>query len=121
LELTLPRSSGIGWEGRLERAISAKFSVRALLIHGLIVFLAAEHLLTKKRVAIKVLNKRKLAELNMSEKLWREIDIHKQLDHPHVIRIYDAINTTTDILVILEFAEGGDLFEFLMSSGKVIG
>jgi 5'-AMP-activated protein kinase catalytic alpha subunit len=79
----------------------------------------ADHILTRKKVAIKVLNKKKLKELNVSEKTWREIEIHQQLNHRHVVQMYDAINTPTDILVILEYAQGGELFEYLVSAGRV--
>ena len=48
----------------------------------------AEHSLTGQKVAIKIINRRKMEQMSMHEKIRREINILKFLKHPHVIRLY---------------------------------
>ncbi len=44
-------------------------------------------MLTGIKVAIKILNKKKIKELDMSEKVRREINILRICKHPHIIRL----------------------------------
>jgi 5'-AMP-activated protein kinase catalytic alpha subunit len=75
--------------------------------------------ITKQKVAVKILNKRKIRTLGMFDKIKREIKILKLFNHPHIIKLYDFIDTSSDIFVILEFASGGELFELIDKKGKV--
>lgn len=50
----------------------------------------AEHELTKIKVAIKILNKKKINEQpDMAEKIQREIKILKLCKHAHICRLYN--------------------------------
>ncbi|CAB0019464.1 unnamed protein product, partial [Nesidiocoris tenuis] len=42
---------------------------------------------TSRRVAIKIIDKSQLDPVNL-QKVYREVDIMKQLDHPHIIKLY---------------------------------
>jgi 5'-AMP-activated protein kinase catalytic alpha subunit len=33
----------------------------------------------------------------MNDKVWREINVLKLFSHPHIIRLYEVIDTPTDI------------------------
>lgn len=41
------------------------------------------------QVAIKIIDKSQLDAVNL-EKVYREVDIMKQLDHPHIIKLYQV-------------------------------
>ena len=75
--------------------------------------------ITKQKVAVKILNKRKIKSLGMFDKIRREIKILKLFHHPHIIKLYEYIDTSSDIFVILEFASGGELFDLISSKEKV--
>jgi 5'-AMP-activated protein kinase catalytic alpha subunit len=77
----------------------------------------ATHTQTNTLVAIKVLNKLKLRE--MYNKLWRELVLHKSLQHQHVIQMYEDIEDDKEILVVMEYAQGRELFEYLVASGRL--
>ncbi len=47
----------------------------------------AIHELTGEKVAIKILNRKKLKKMEMGAKVRREIDILKLFHHPHIIRL----------------------------------
>lgn len=57
--------------------------------------------------------------MEMAEKVRREINILKMCTHPHIIRLYEVIDTPTDIFVIMEFVSGGELFDYIVSRGRL--
>ncbi|CAK9162949.1 unnamed protein product [Ilex paraguariensis] len=79
----------------------------------------AEHLLTGHKVAIKILNRRKIKNLEMEEKVRREIKILRLFMHPHIIRLYEVIETPTDIYVVMEYVKSGELFDYIVEKGRL--
>jgi len=79
----------------------------------------AEHILTGHRVAIKILNRRKIQAMDMEEKVRREIKILRLFMHPHIIRLYEVIETSTDIYVVMEYVKGGELFDHIVEKGRL--
>lgn len=49
----------------------------------------------------------------------REIIIMKLLNHPNVLRLYDVWETNTDLYLVLEYAEKGELFNLLVERGPL--
>ena len=49
----------------------------------------------------------------------REITMMKLMDHPNVMRIYDVYEGEKELYLILEYVEGGELFDFLVNRGKL--
>jgi 5'-AMP-activated protein kinase catalytic alpha subunit len=47
----------------------------------------AEHDITGLKVAIKILNRKKISAMGMEDKVWREIKILQMFHHPHIIRL----------------------------------
>jgi len=78
-----------------------------------------QHLITGLKVAIKILNKGKIKHMEMAEKVRREINILKMCTHPHIIRLYEVIDTPSDIFVIMEYVAGGELFDYIVSRGRL--
>ncbi|CAE6935577.1 KIN10 [Symbiodinium sp. CCMP2592] len=79
----------------------------------------AEHTLTGQKVAIKIINKRKMEQMNMHEKIRREIQILQFLKHPHVIRLYELLDTPSDIFMVMEYVPGGELFDHIVHKLKL--
>ena len=42
----------------------------------------------------------------------REIKLHSELDHPHIIKLWETIATDDRIYMVMEFAEQGNLFNY---------
>lgn len=40
-----------------------------------------------------------------------EVEIMKQIDHPHIVKIYEYFETEHHIFIVMELLEGGELFE----------
>lgn len=79
----------------------------------------AEHLMTGHVVAVKILNREKVKNLDMLGKIKREIQILKLFQHPHIIKLYQVISSPTDIFLMMEYVSGGELFDYIISHGKL--
>ncbi|CAK5267567.1 unnamed protein product, partial [Mycena citricolor] len=49
----------------------------------------------------------------------REIVVMKLIDHPNIMRLYDVWETSSELYLILEYVQGGELFEYLCSKGRL--
>jgi len=67
--------------------------------------------------AIKCISK-KLIDKKELQLLEREIDIMKKLDHPNIIKLMEVIDTPQTLYLVLEFAEGGELFDSIVNKGQ---
>lgn len=76
------------------------------------VFLA-EHLLTKKNRAIKVVSKSMLKYQEDDKSFLKEIELLVNLNHPNIIKVYEYFQDEKNYYVVEEYAEGGELYEFL--------
>ncbi|KAH1080460.1 hypothetical protein J1N35_020221 [Gossypium stocksii] len=74
----------------------------------------AEHVLTGHKVAIKNLDLTKVKTKAMEEKVRREINISRLFMHPHIILLYEVIETTAVIFMVTEYAESGELFDYIV-------
>ncbi|KAL7310447.1 serine/threonine-protein kinase gin4 [Mucor circinelloides] len=80
------------------------------------------HRNTGEQVAIKIISKAHLAANPAIEKaVRREIAIMKLIHHPNVMSLIDVIDdpASSDLYLILEYVEGGELFEYLVSKGRL--
>jgi serine/threonine protein kinase len=69
-------------------------------------------------VAVKIIDKSKLDKAT-SKKLFREVRIMKLLNHPHIVRLYEVIDTTRELYLIMEYVPGGEIFDFLVARGRM--
>lgn len=49
----------------------------------------------------------------------RELKIMQLVTHPHVVRLYEIIETPSDIYVVMEYVESGDLFDYIVLHGRL--
>lgn len=79
------------------------------------VYLARERR-TRYIVALKVLSIRQLRKAKFEHQLRREIEIQSHLRHNNILRMYGYFWDSTKIYLILEYAQGGELYKKLMES-----
>lgn len=48
--------------------------------------------------------------------MFFEFQILKNIDHPHIIRIYEVYNDTKNLYLITEYCEGGDIFSMIQKA-----
>ncbi|KAL3634697.1 CBL-interacting serine/threonine-protein kinase 1 [Castilleja foliolosa] len=68
--------------------------------------------------AIKILEKNRIHDLNITHQIKREIGTLKLLKHPNVVRLYEVLASKTKIYMVLEYVNGGELFDRISSKGK---
>ncbi|XP_048760565.2 hormonally up-regulated neu tumor-associated kinase homolog isoform X1 [Ostrea edulis] len=73
----------------------------------------ATHGVTGCKVAIKIIDTRKIKDEYCRQNLHREARILAQLRHPNIIRLYETLKATTLYCLVLEGALGGDLMTFI--------
>ncbi|XP_053449064.1 serine/threonine-protein kinase SIK2 isoform X3 [Nycticebus coucang] len=76
------------------------------------------HRITKTEVAIKIIDKSQLDAVNL-EKIYREVQIMKMLDHPHIIRLYQVMETKSMLYLVTEYAKNGEIFDYLANHGRL--
>lgn len=69
----------------------------------------ATHVITKSKVAIKIIDKTQLNQENL-QKIHREIAVMKRLEHPHIIKLYQVMESSRMIYIVTEYASGGEIF-----------
>lgn len=79
----------------------------------------ATHALTGERVAIKILEKSKITNESDFNKIIREIQVLKLLEHPHIVKLLEVLDTANHIFIITEFVENGELFEYVVEHKKL--
>ncbi|NXM69666.1 MYLK2 kinase, partial [Serilophus lunatus] len=92
-------------------SVSSQFSLNSKDILGGGKF-GEVHTCTEKetglKLAAKVIRKQGAKDKEM---VLLEIDVMNQLNHRNLIQLYDAIETPREIILFMEFVEGGELFE----------
>uniref|UniRef100_A0A8C4EC98 non-specific serine/threonine protein kinase n=1 Tax=Dicentrarchus labrax TaxID=13489 RepID=A0A8C4EC98_DICLA len=78
----------------------------------------ARHKVTKTQVAIKIIDKTRLNPSNL-EKIYREVQIMKLLNHPHIIKLYQVMETKDMLYIVTEYAKNGEMFDHLTSNGRM--
>ncbi|KAK7686239.1 hypothetical protein QCA50_010459 [Cerrena zonata] len=91
----------------------------------------ARHSKTGQYAAVKIVSKQFIVSSRMSlhdigedadrilRDLEREIVVMKLIEHPNIMRLYDVWETSSDLYLILEYVEGGELFDYLCDKGRL--
>ncbi|KAF3014269.1 hypothetical protein E8E14_011139 [Neopestalotiopsis sp. 37M] len=101
----------------------------------------ARHNITKEQVAVKIMPKhghamtqagslaavddwdRRRPEFNSEKRMplsiEREVAILKLIDHPNIMKLYDIWENRSEIYLVLEFVENGDLFDYINRMGSL--
>ena len=77
------------------------------------------HTVTKEKVAIKILEKERITDVSDVERVAREIHILKKIRHPNIIQLYEIIETPRQLYLIMEYASGGEVFDYIVSNTRL--
>jgi len=78
-----------------------------------------ENINTKQKVAIKILDKEKIKTKEDLNRIQREIKILSILDHPYIIKTYKISETPKKYYIIMEYCEGGELFDYIVEKERL--
>eukprot|EP00599_Poterioochromonas_sp_BG-1_P005139 CAMPEP_0173154120 /NCGR_PEP_ID=MMETSP1105-20130129/13288_1 /TAXON_ID=2985 /ORGANISM="Ochromonas sp., Strain BG-1" /LENGTH=399 /DNA_ID=CAMNT_0014070229 /DNA_START=350 /DNA_END=1549 /DNA_ORIENTATION=+ len=74
----------------------------------------AMHLETGQKAAVKIVSKKKLSDEDY-QALMMEIQILSELDHPHIIKLFETYDEGTDFYIVTELVAGGELFDRIVA------
>ena len=79
------------------------------------------------QAAIKILDLQEIAKKSrtgktvpqLRERVLREVSILQHLQHENIVRLFDAIEDGHKIYIVMELAEGGELFDYLAAQRRL--
>ena len=74
---------------------------------------------TGEKVAIKILDKRKIVEKADLERILREMKMLSELDNEHIIKVFQIYENDNHYLIIMEYCEGGELFNYIVEKQRL--
>ena len=73
-----------------------------------------------RQVALKFLSKENLLKRQTRMvRVKREIRILKLLHHPNIVHLYDVAETEKEIILTMEYAGGGELFDYIVAHSRL--
>eukprot|EP00906_Rhabdomonas_costata_P031229 RCo044118 len=79
---------------------------------------AATNVQTGQQVAVKIMERRALADEGMEEHLRREIAVMRKMEHPYVVGLIDVYQTAKHVYLVIELVTGGELFDKIVESKR---
>ncbi|XP_018536876.1 NUAK family SNF1-like kinase 2 [Lates calcarifer] len=70
-------------------------------------------------VAIKSIRKEKIKDEQDLVHIRREIEIMSSLCHPHIITIYEVFENKDKIVIVMEYASRGDLYDYICDKRRI--
>jgi serine/threonine-protein kinase len=113
VESTLAIGTVLGGAYRLTRLIGAG---------GMGGVYEALQLATRKRVAIKAMSRELAAHPEGAARFGREVKLTSQLDHPHIVKVFDSgTSPTGEPYLVMEYLDGEDLDQRLARESRLAG
>lgn len=81
--------------------------------------ISATHKLSGETVAMKTIERSYLAEERHMKKVLQEIAILQRIAHKRVIKILEVFESTHHLLIVMEYAGGGDLLQYVKTMGRL--
>ena len=75
------------------------------------------HKLTGKSVAIKTIEKQYMKDDFSRRKVFQEVYLLKKIKHSNVIRLLEVFESSKHLLMVMEYAGGGDLLKLIKKRG----
>ncbi|OHS94057.1 CAMK family protein kinase [Tritrichomonas foetus] len=75
----------------------------------------AIHKESQNQYAIKIIRKEDFQDRpNLQTKIQREIALMRLVDHPHILKLVDFLESPRHLYIVLEYASKGELFDYLV-------
>jgi len=68
---------------------------------------------TGKKFAVKTIPKNRINSEREKHHIRREIEIQSRLHHSNIISIHEVYESKTDMTLVMEYADGGELFDYI--------
>ena len=78
----------------------------------------AVHIPSNKKVAMKIYRKSKLTDLNRQKSVKREIKLMEKMNNLQITRLFEVIETTKYVVLVMEYVHNGSLYSYLKQHDK---
>jgi serine/threonine protein kinase len=107
-------------QGKWRRFTIGKYKVLEQLgSGGMGMVYLCEHMLMRRRVAVKVLPANKADDPAALERFYREARAVAALDHPNIVRAYDIDHAEKLHFLVMEYVDGSSLQEMIKKAGAM--
>jgi eukaryotic-like serine/threonine-protein kinase len=107
-------------EGRYKRFFLGKHKLlRHLGTGGMSSVYLAEHVMLRRREAIKVLPQNRVDDSSYLDRFLREAQAAAKLEHPNIVRTYDIGCEDKTYYIAMEYIEGRDLYQYVKDEGPL--
>ena len=72
-----------------------------------------------EKVAIKIINKKKLKDKNDQIHLKREIDLLQKLNHINIASVYEIFENKDNYFIVMEYCSRGELFNYIVTKRRL--
>jgi BR serine/threonine kinase len=80
----------------------------------------AEHKQTHLQVAIKVIRKDDFhLHPEILQKIHREIALMRLMDHPHLLRLHEILESHRHLYLVMDYASHGELLDYVVARGQL--
>jgi len=115
----LPDEQEIEYDDK-DEVLAGKYSLQKVIGHGTYgTVRLARDAQTNGMYAIKILTKEHMKDAKHVTRVQREIRFLKLLHHPHIVKVKDVYESARDIFIVMEHVTGGELFDYIVSHGRV--
>ncbi|KAI9333935.1 kinase-like domain-containing protein [Zopfochytrium polystomum] len=73
----------------------------------------------KEKVALKIIYKSSIKKPEHVKRIKREVRIMRLLNHPFIAKLHDVLETDREIVLCLEYVDGGELFDYIVSHTRL--
>uniref|UniRef100_A0AC35G5Y9 Protein kinase domain-containing protein n=1 Tax=Panagrolaimus sp. PS1159 TaxID=55785 RepID=A0AC35G5Y9_9BILA len=103
-----------------KREIKQRFEITKKLGSGTYgkVSLAYDHKFDRE-VAVKLIKKSAIENKQDLVRIRREIRIMSALNHPNIIQIFEVFENKDKIILVMEYASGGELYDYVSKNGSL--
>lgn len=78
----------------------------------------SKHKATGLQRAVKIISKANMSKAEENS-LRNEIEILRNLDHPHILKVYEYFSDKNNIYIVTEYCSGGELFDRIVKAGSL--
>mmetsp|Transcript_16141 Transcript_16141/g.26229 ORF Transcript_16141/g.26229 Transcript_16141/m.26229 type:complete len:269 (+) Transcript_16141:74-880(+) len=96
------------FNGKYPENVTEKYKLKELLGQGTFGLVRRCEDSKGESYALKTILKSKVPETNV---LKREIEIMQEVNHPHIVRLYDVYENDKNIFLVTELCTGGELYD----------
>ncbi|MCQ2820881.1 MAG: protein kinase [archaeon] len=74
---------------------------------------------TGEKFAVKILNKKTIAERNEMNLVKRELEIINKFNHESVIKVFNVLEDQKNYYILMEYCAKGELFDYIVANQKL--